>query len=400
MRQTSLLKLAIVSGMPFYWYEGYYYMSHLSDVLKQIARYFDTVTYVGLNGNADPVDIRHFSRVEAPNVRLCTMAPGDWSWIKIGMLAPWRLWQIVRAIRDSDVVLAKLSGYYGVLGALAGRLARKKVITYLITDPSFQPSGSNVLVRRAKSYIRERIWSTVYRNGDLRLYIAPIWAKKYLNPSRANDTWYVEASLWPDERHIIRVREPKGVSTVLFVGRVTFDKGLADLLYAAKFLVERGQSFVVHIVGTGPDRARLEHLAAQLGIDDRIRFSGFVPQGEQLWRIYESADLFVLPSHSEALGLVLLEAMSRGLPIVATKVGGIPDLIEHGVNGFLVPLHAPKQLAGAIEQLLRDSDLRSRMSAANLSKVKAFYTPKQTEQLCRAIYGLFGMELPVMRRDE
>lgn len=385
------LRLCIVSGMPFYKDpNGNYRMTHLYGVLEEIAKYFESVTYVGMLGKADQPAIERMSVVTDPKIHIAALRGNPQGWLRIFLYLPLRVWQTVKHVRNSDVVLAKLSGYPGIVGFLAARLLRKKVVTYLITNPGYTPDSQGRFKQWIKSWVRERIWATVFRRGDLRCYMAEAWAQKYLTPKRPSDLHYVECSLWPDEKADIE-KEPSISSAIphlLYVGRVAASKGVDILLQTCQILNKRKLDFRLSIVGDGPEREQFMKLTHSLYLDGKVSFLGFIPHGEKLWDIYRSADIFVFPSRSEALGLVLLEAMARGLPIVASQVGGIPDLVKDGENGLLVPLNDPVALANAIEHLIRDNTLRGKMVKANRTKVCDYFTSVQTEKLCYAIYDL------------
>jgi glycogen(starch) synthase len=127
----------------------------------------------------------------------------------------------------------------------------------------------------------------------------------------------------------------------------------------------------VLLVGDGPERPALEREVGRLGLGDRVRFLGFVPH-DRVPAILTHADLLVLPSLYEELGTVLLEAMWVGLPIVASRTGGIPDVIEDGINGLLVPPGDPHTLAGAIDRVLGTPDLARRLAEAASQRAKEY----------------------------
>lgn len=137
---------------------------------------------------------------------------------------------------------------------------------------------------------------------------------------------------------------------LLFVGNLVPVKAVDVLLRAGADLARAGESFRLLVVGQGPLRPSLEGLAAELGLADRVRFLGAIPQVE-LPRWYRAADVFVLPSHSEGVPNVLLEASACGTPWVASRVGGIPEIAHLGVSR-LVPPNAPTELAAAIREAL------------------------------------------------
>ncbi len=159
----------------------------------------------------------------------------------------------------------------------------------------------------------------------------------------------------------------------LVVGTVSHirpEKGHQYLVEAARLVMEQRPEVIFVIVGrerTRKDLVRLEELAQHLGIRDRIIFTGF---REDALEVMAAFDVFVLPSLWEAFGIVLLEAMSLGKPVVATYVDGIPEVIDEGVNGFLVAPRDPEQLASRILDLLRDDALRNRMGEEGRKKVR------------------------------
>lgn len=132
---------------------------------------------------------------------------------------------------------------------------------------------------------------------------------------------------------------------LVFVGRLVQAKGLDTLINALPPLVATGSVAVVDIVGDGEERRPLEQLAREVGVADRVRFHGYSDDPEQ-WMA--GRPIFVLPSRWEGLPLALLEAMASGCPIVATDVGGVGKVLEHGTSGVLVP---PNSVEGLIEAI-------------------------------------------------
>ncbi|HZZ01663.1 glycosyltransferase, partial [Paraburkholderia sp.] len=127
--------------------------------------------------------------------------------------------------------------------------------------------------------------------------------------------------------------------------------GIGDLLHAFALLRQRVPDAVLYLVGDGPDRAAMEALADQLGVAGHAHFEGFVADP----RAYlAQADVFALASHYEAAGLVLCEARETGRAIVATRVGGIPEMLDDGEAGLLVPAHDPVTLSETLGLLLTD----------------------------------------------
>jgi glycogen synthase len=176
-----------------------------------------------------------------------------------------------------------------------------------------------------------------------------------------------------------------GKPRVLFVGRLAPQKGVSTLVAAAGLLED--PSARVLLVGDGPERRALERQAERLSVGDRLRFEGFLAH-EWLPAAMAHAELLVLPSLYEELGTVLLEAMQAGLPVVASKTGGIPDVIEDGVNGMLVPPGEPEALARAIDRILADRDLARRLSEGAQQRAKDYDWEVLAERILRVYEGL------------
>jgi len=163
----------------------------------------------------------------------------------------------------------------------------------------------------------------------------------------------------PDSRNAIRSElgiDP-GAPLVGAIGALTPEKGHRDLLAAFRSVAADRADAVLIIAGDGPDRASLESDARTLP-PDRVRFLG---HRDDVPRILGALDLLVMPSRSEGLGTTVVDAQMAGLPVVATRTGGLPELVEDGVTGLLVPPADPPSLASAIARLLRNPDLSARL---------------------------------------
>jgi glycosyltransferase involved in cell wall biosynthesis len=145
------------------------------------------------------------------------------------------------------------------------------------------------------------------------------------------------------------VGRPIAGPVIATIGRISPEKGQADLVEALAAVRQRGHRVTAVLAGDGPDKAGLTARVEELGLADSVHFPGYVEQPE---RILEETDLMVLPSHTEGLPNAALEAMAMGVPVLATRVGGTPEVVTDGETGRLVPAHSPAALADGIVDFL------------------------------------------------
>lgn len=177
---------------------------------------------------------------------------------------------------------------------------------------------------------------------------------------------------------------------ILSVGRLIDWKGTKFLIKAMPLVLDKYPDSKLIIAGTGPELEFLKNEARDLGLQNRIEFMGVVPSSDLL-SYYKSADVFVLPSihhkgKTEGLGVVLLEAMAANCPVIGSNVGGIPDIITDGENGFLVPEKDSIALAEKIAILLSDNTLSDKFRKAGCETVLKSYS---WEIISRKFYGVY-----------
>ena len=162
---------------------------------------------------------------------------------------------------------------------------------------------------------------------------------------------------------------------ILSVGRLIERKGFRYLITAIKYLKKSHPNLKLMIIGTGPENQFLRTYAKGLDLGEDVIFMGQV-KGEDIPHYFKNASLFILPAiidkngDTEGLGLVLLEAMASGIPVIGTKVGGIVDIIDDGVNGILIPEKNSEKIVESISNLLSNNELREKFKKNGLAKVK------------------------------
>lgn len=173
---------------------------------------------------------------------------------------------------------------------------------------------------------------------------------------------------------------------IVCVGRLTHVKGQALLVEALAQLRARGVHARLTLVGAGPKRADLEQLVQQLGLHEHVQFAGAVGQ-DQIQSIYRSADVFCLPSLAEGLPVVFMEAMALEVPVVASRIMGVPELVEDGRTGLLVTPSRVDQLVDALARLLEDPALRERVITEGRRKVLSEFDVNGSAAKLREIFA-------------
>lgn len=221
---------------------------------------------------------------------------------------------------------------------------------------------SRALADRANEFGRDQAQTTVIPNGIEEADVA-LGANRWLAKNRGS------------------------ACRLLCVGRLSPEKSVRTLLEAIAALKE--DSVLLEVVGDGPEMATLIRQAAALGLTEKVRFRGALPRRE-LGKFYQDADVIVLPSLSEAQPLVTLEAAIAGRPIVASNVGGVPDVVKHNITGLLVPPGNPGELSKAISRLANSPDERSRFGQAARARSKEFAWANVLASFARTLENLCG----------
>jgi len=235
---------------------------------------------------------------------------------------------------------------------------------------------------------------TYARSQVMKLSSPSQWSKFEVSPLGVDPDLFV-----PPPPHAA-----DGRFEVLCVGRLVPAKGQHVLLAAVERMARRGVPVLLRVAGDGPDRASLEGFVDAHGLRDHVVFEGAVNQ-DRVREFYARADAFALASFAEGIPVVLMEAMSMGIPCVSTCITGIPELIRDGIDGLLVPASDDEALADALERLASDRELRRGLGASARLRVRAKYdlgrnTHRLAEIYARRLDGDGVTRLPDPVRDE
>ncbi|RWX51115.1 Glycosyltransferase involved in cell wall bisynthesis [Candidatus Electrothrix marina] len=175
------------------------------------------------------------------------------------------------------------------------------------------------------------------------------------------------------QRHQVRLQYGlREDGTVLgYVGRLSIEKGLTYLIKAGERLAQAGVPFYIFVIGDGPQEEEIQQIVTEYGLEEKIIFVGFQKDVSALLPAF---DIFLLPSLTEGTSMALLEAMACGLPVIATAVGGTPNVIISEENGILVPSKSPEAIVQAVIRLVENKELCQRMGHAALQTIESEYS--------------------------
>jgi len=274
------------------------------------------------------------------------------------------LYWVLRVTREiylfrADVVLAQYAYFSGLIGAVAAGLSGKVFVIRAVGSDLRVRSQS--LMGRITVLLTLRVASGVICvSKDLENRAQGLGAKStVVIPSPLMLHPYNKTNVHKKEREIISV------------ARLIPIKGMSYLIRAMAHV--KDGSLV--IIGDGPERRKLELLSRHLELSDRVFFTGWISDRSTISHYLKQATVFVLPSLSEGLPRVLVEAMACGLPVVATDVGGVHEAVVDGINGLLVPPRDEKALAKAIEYVFNDTNFRRRASVENVKATTEYLSP-------------------------
>jgi glycosyltransferase involved in cell wall biosynthesis len=285
------------------------------------------------------------------------------------------------AMKRERFQLIHAHGYFaGTFGRLAAIMSRVPVLIAHVHSTYYHYSKRNLLIEKFLSYFTDKIICVsqaverfVTVNERIRkektclIYNAVAPPESLLNDDFRNE---LRRSLGFESEAIV----------IAVVASLTANKGHGFLISAFRQIFSTHPSVRLLIVGDGPLREQLEIVTRQLMLDRAVVFTGI---RQDVFSLLQTADIFVLPSQErEGLGVALIEAMAVGLPVIGTDLGGIPEVIEDGENGFLVSPGSSEQLAEALRKLVADQALRTGMGLRGRQMYEEKFTmPKMIQQI-------------------
>ena len=350
----------------------------LADALVEAGHTVEVVTTADLAPDTQPYPVHWVARDRPAPLRHLAVAR-----------------EVRRAAQGADRVYATTMVRRAALGAALGR---RPLVVKLVADEAYERerragrfAGTLEEFQAERRGLRLRFLRAT-RTAALRrarcivvpsAYLRQIAIGWGLDPSRI-DVVPNPAPELPEHPTRDEARATLGIDGFALgvAGRLTAQKALGDTLEA----LARVPDVALLVLGDGPERAKLERRAGELGLADRVRFLGAGTRDDVI-ALFRAVDAALLTSAWENLPHTLLEALATGTPVIATAVGGIPEVVRDGENGLLVPPRDIAAIASAIDRLVHDDALRASLAAAAAPSVDELAEPRILRRIVQAIGG-------------
>jgi glycosyltransferase involved in cell wall biosynthesis len=291
------------------------------------------------------------------------------------------IWKLIK--KSKPLIVHTHSSKAGLLGRLVAKLAGIPIIVHTPHGHVFFGYFGSfktkifILLEKVASRITYKIVALTNREKEDHIMFRIANKDKFIViPSGVELNKFKEVPYNEKQNFKKELGVPQNSLIVGTVGRLEPVKAPEFLIEAAKYIIPKYPTTYFIFAGDGHLKQNLEKKASDFGIKNNIIFLGW---RNDIAKIISTYDIFALPSLNEGMGRVLVEAMALGKPIVASNAGGIPDLVTHGKNGFLVPPKDPRELANYIQILIEDEEKRAKMGEAGKEMAENFSKEKMVE---------------------
>jgi Glycosyltransferase len=280
-------------------------------------------------------------------------------------------------IKACDIIYLKFNFVASYLSCLVSTYKNKKLITHMVGDIECVKLIKdnffiNILVKVVKI-----LYKYIVRKADIQIYVSNNLKDKY-SIGKAKIEVICENRI--NECNIVSIEKVnKRINDetlkLLYVGRLSPEKGLVDILNA----LEKTSNITLSIIGSGTDSYvnNLKRIIQENGLDERVNFLGYIKWGEDLFEKFADYHSLILPSYSEGLPLVIVEAMSMGLPVIASNVGGIKEIIMNGENGIVFSPGNLNEIIESINLVKYSEELRMKLIVNGIETAKIYSLENQ-----------------------
>lgn len=365
--------------------------------LEELAGFFDSVTLLAPVAVARDRKALDGCQELRATKKLRILSAGNYDSVASFYLGLWR-----RAQKNRRLLASLLKNHHVALLRLpctntfvfAGAIERSGIpaVSFLVGDQeAIVRSGGKYGGRSGVAARALAVWHTarmkrLIRHSERTVFLGRELKEKLGTGAPGEEVLFTSLVT---EADILRRRQGAGFHDpvrLVSASRLTHEKGLDFLLKTAALLTEQGTSVKLDVCGEGPEKAGLQRLARDLGIEDLVRFLGYTPLRPDLLDRFSESDVFVLPSLSEGVPKVLLEAMARELPVVATDVGGVAEIVRHDETGLLARPRSPSDLAHAVLRLMREPGLADRLRNEATGLVEKHTLKQQAARLAEILW--------------
>ncbi|QQG38511.1 MAG: glycosyltransferase family 4 protein [Candidatus Woesearchaeota archaeon] len=375
------MKLAIVGGKLFF-YDGNRYttLGGMPKIVDSFSPFFDQIVMCvpirdGKFKNSEPLKSKNITFHRLPDYK------DELEYAKYNIK---RVIEINKCVRDADVVHIRLPSYEGVQGFLLAKLHKKPIFTYVSTDWQkisniTWDKGLKKLFAPLYGKINDLLIRLVVNNSVSFLLGIDLY-KKYKKSGKPIYMGYT-SSLSSKDTNKIKVikRVNKKIINLLFVGRLAEEKGITYLIDAFNELNKK-YKLTLTLLGQGPLEKEIKQKVEKLGLENKINILGYVSLKE-MDSVYSKSDIFILPSLTDAMPKVILEAMAKSIPVIATNVGGIPTIIKHNKNGILIKPRSSDEIVKAVDTIIKDKKLRERIIKNEIDTAKSLSIERIIEKM-------------------
>jgi glycosyltransferase involved in cell wall biosynthesis len=296
------------------------------------------------------------------------------------------LFFVIKTLRtitlQSDINWFMLPSFNGLIGAF---ICKKNKINILQMVGEWRSTLEKKYksIGKILSLFIERMTKVAIKKVDIAVYVSSYLKNRYNTNKNfliANETRLRTEMIRKVDRTQLNIPV-----RLLYAGRLSLEKGIDILLQSVVLLKKENINFELWIAGDGYLRNDIERCINDNHLDGTVKLLGQIPWGEELFNIMRESDILILPSYTEGLPLVLLDAMSQSLPVIASNVGGIPEIVRNEISGLLVGASRPDEIKNAVLRLIKDNDLRLKLIKNGLIVAKENTIDKQ--------YGKIGNEI-------
>lgn len=273
-----------------------------------------------------------------------------------------------KEIKENDIIWLKIFFINSYLAYIFGNLKEKKIITQMVGD-----IDASAYIKKGKGYavlrfLGRKIYRKIAKFADLNLYVSNDLKNRYgenINNAVVSNECRVSIS---DIDELSYVNKRNSYFNILFIGRLSEEKGIFDLLNAING-IQNKKNIRLTILGDGRLKRQVSEYISINNLEDIVSIDGYISWGNELFKIIRKHHVLVLPSYTEGLPLVLIEAMSNGVPVIASNVGGIPEIVGKN-NGLLFEAGNIKELRRCITYMMENENERVKMAKNSIDVAK------------------------------